>query len=123
MLSTIENANDHVPFKIGGKRRSRVIRQPQAIASCIQVKRAVNHSDEAFISTCHVVQKSRKWWKNLFFNLIDIAAINGYILFREHQAQFPDDKELQRHSGYSLDNFREEIIEQICDCPEREELP
>lgn len=123
VLSTIENANDHVPFKIGGKRRSRVIRQPQAIASCIQVKRAVNHSDEAFISTCHVLQKSRKWWKNLFFNLIDIAAINGYILFREHQAQFPDDKELQRHSGYSLDNFREEIIEEICDCPEREELP
>ena len=123
VLSTIENTNDHVPFKIGGKRRSRVIRQPQAIASYIQVKRAVDHSHETFVSTCHVLQKSRKWWKNLFFNLIDIAVINGYILFREHQARFPDDKELQRRGRYSLDHFREEIIQQICYCPEGGELP
>lgn len=123
VLSTIENANDHVPFKTGGKRSSKVIRQPQAIASYIQVKRAVDHADESLVSTCHVLQKSRKWWKNLFFHLIDIAAINGYILFREHQAQFPDDKELQRPRKYSLVQFREEIVQQICDFPEYGELP
>ena len=40
----------------------------------------------------------------------DMAVINGFILFKEHQAQFPDNEALKRPSQYSLGDFWEEIV-------------
>ena len=31
-----------------------------------------------------------RWWKTLFFHLIDIAVVNSYILFLEYKAKNPD---------------------------------
>ena len=39
----------------------------------------------------------------MFFHLIDIAFVNGFILFQENQANFPDDEDLQRPQGYSVE--------------------
>ena len=64
-----------------------------------------------------------RWWKTVFFHLIDIAVVNSFLLFKEHQAQFPDNEALQRTKGYSLGNFREEIVRQLCDLPERDVPP
>ena len=36
------------------------------------------------------------------------------ILFKEHQAQFPDNNALKRSSNYSLGDFQEEIVRQLC---------
>jgi hypothetical protein len=60
------------------------------------------------------VIKCLRWWKPLFFHLIDIAIVNGFILFQEHRANFPDSEDLQRPPGYTVRNFREEVIRQIC---------
>ena len=38
--------------------------------------------------------------------LIDIAIVNGFILFRQHQASFPDDESLKRPSDYSVGMLR-----------------
>ena len=53
-----------------------------------------------------------------FFHLIDIAVVNSFTLFREHQAQFPDEPGLRRTAENSLTHFREEIVQQLCDFPE-----
>ena len=69
------------------------------------------------------MRKCLLWWKTLFFHLIDIAIVNGFILFQEHQANFPDDENLRRPPGYSVRNFREEVIRQICGFPEYADPP
>lgn len=112
MLSTIENANDHVQVerksRTDGQWRAIAVTQPQAIASYNQYMNAVDRSDQ-ILATNNVLRKCMRWWKTLFFHLIDIAVVNSFILFREHQTQFPDVVELQRTGDYSLAHFREEI--------------
>ena len=56
-------------------------------------------------------------------HLVDIAVVNGYILFREHQAKFPAVEELRRLAAYSLTDFREEIVRQLCNFPEYDDPP
>lgn len=76
---------------------------------------AVDRSDE-ILGTQNVLRKCVRWWKTLFFHLIDIAVVNSFILFREHQAQFPDEPGLKCTADYSLTQFREEIVRQYGSC-------
>ena len=126
MLTTIENANDSLQVKrktrTAGVWSTKVIRQPQAIATYNKYMNAVDRSDQK-LATNNVLRKCIKWWKTLFFHLIDIAVVNGFILFQEHQAQFPDVEELHRPSEFSLVHFREEIVRQICGFPEYSDPP
>ena len=43
----------------------------------------------------------------MFFNVFDI--VNGFLLFREDQANYPDDEALQRPKGYTVADFRDEM--------------
>lgn len=126
MLSTIENANDRVQVerksRTDGQWRTIAVTQPQAIASYNKYMNAVDRSDQ-ILATNNVLRKCMRWWKTLFLHLIDIAVVNSFILFREHQAQFPDVVELQRTADYSLAHFREEIVRQICGFEEYEDPP
>ena len=126
MLTTMENANNSLQVrrktKTAGVWSTKVVRQPQAIATYNKYMNAVDRSDQ-ILATNNVLRKCRRWWKTLFFHLIDIAVVNSYILFREHQVQFPDVVELQRTADYSLAHFREEIVRQICGFPEYSEPP
>jgi hypothetical protein len=58
----------------------------------------VDHSDQ-LIGTNNVMRKCLRWWKTLFFHLIDIAIVNGFIPFQEHQSNFPDSEDLRRPPG------------------------
>ena len=71
----------------------------------------------------HVQRKCMRWWKTLFFHLVDMAVVNSYILFREQQKKFPDNEALRRPAKYSLASFREELIRNICDLPDRDVPP
>lgn len=82
----------------------------------------VDRSDQ-MLATNNVSRKSMKWWKTLFFHLIDIAVVNGFILFKEHQAKNPDDQALHRTAQYSQADFREEIVRQLCGLPEYDVPP
>ena len=56
-----------------------------------------------------------------------MAVVNSFILFREHQANFPDDLALHRTRDYSLAHFREEIdlcgFRDLCGFPEYDQPP
>ena len=126
MLRTIENANDSVQVKrkkkTAGVWSAQVVRQLKAIATYNKYMNAVDRSDQ-ILATNNVLHKCMRQWKTLFFHLIDIAVVNSFILFREHQAQFPDNEALHRTADYSLAHFREEIVREICDLPEYCEQP
>ena len=64
-----------------------------------------------------------RWWETWFFHLIDIAVVNSFLLFKEHQANFPDNGNLHRPSHFSLGKFREEIVRQLCDLTESDVPP
>ena len=126
MLTTIGNANDRLEVnrksKTAGKWRVKAVSQPKTFATYNQYMNGVDRSDQ-MLGTNNVLRKCMKWWKTLFFHLIDIAVVNSYILFREHQAKFPDVEELRRTKEYSLAHFREEIVRQICEFPEYDVPP
>ena len=121
VLTTIDNANDRKQVnrktKTAGAWDTKVVPQPKAIHNYNQYMNAVDRSDQ-ILATHNVLRKCMRWWKTLFFHLIDIAVVNSFILFKEHQAKFPDNEDLQRVSDYSLGNFREEIVRQLCNIPE-----
>ena len=52
-----------------------------------------------------------RWWKTLFFRLIDIAVVNSFILFQAHGAEHT---EIERPAGYSQCDFCDEIVWEIC---------
>ena len=47
------------------------------------------------LATQNVDRKSVRWWKALFFHIIDTAVVNSF-LFREHRFQFLHSKALKR---------------------------
>ena len=126
VVTTLDNANDKVTTVRKSKANDEwtdiVVNQPKAIDNYNKYMNGVDRSDQ-LIGTNNVNRKCLKWWKTLFFHLIDIAIVNGFILFRQHQAAFPDDEALKRPSNYSIGNFREEVIRKICDFPEYAEPP
>ncbi len=82
----------------------------------------VDRSDQML--ACHkVIRKCRRWWKVLFFHLIDIAVVNGFILFQQHRSCEPDNPALQCRSTYTKVDFREEIVRQLCGLAEYDRPP
>ena len=127
VITTIDNANvkGQVSRKVktpGGAWTSVQVPRPVAIAHYNDYMNAVDRSDQ-MLGTQNVLRKCVRWWKTLFFHLIDIAVVNSFILFKEHQAQFPDESALKRPAGYSLTSYRDEIVRQLCGFPEYDHPP
>ena len=124
MITTVGDANDHVQVsrkeRNAGSWTERLVQQPQIFQTYNKKMNAVDRSDQ-ILSSFNIQRKSMQWWKTLFYHLIDIAVVNSYILFLDHQARFPD--ELERPAGYSQCDFRDELVRQICDFDEYGDPP
>lgn len=123
MLTTIDNANVKMQAtrkvkSAHGGWSSTVVPQPAVIGNYNQYMNAVDRSDQ-ILGTNNVHRKSCRWWKTVFYHLIDIAIVNGFILFQEHRRKFPDEPALRRPAAYSLVHFREEVVRGLCDFPEK----
>ena len=128
VLTTIDNANvkNRVTRKVktaeGGWTAIQVP-QPGAIGNYNKFMNAVDRSDQ-ILGTQNVLRKCVRWWKTLFFHLIDMAVVNSFILFKEYQAKFSHEQPaLERTVDYSVINYREEIVRQLCDFPEFDHPP
>ena len=117
MITTSANANETTQVnrkrKAGGTWNATEVRQAEVFHRYNQYKNAVDRSDQ-ILATHNVQQKCMRWWKTLFFHLIDVA-----VLFKEQQRKFPDNEALRRPAKYSLASYREELIRNICDLPDR----
>ena len=126
LLTTIDNANDRLQVnrksKTAGVWSTKVVYQPKVISNYNKYMNAVDRSDQ-ILATNNVLRKCMRWWKTLFFHLIDISVVNSFILFKEHQANNPDDEALHRPNDYALSNFREEIVRQLCGFREYDDPP
>ena len=126
VLTTIDNANEHGQVnrktKTAGVWSTKVVSQPKAVSNYNKYINAVDRSDQ-ILATNNVLRKCMRWWKTLFFHLIDIAVVNSFLLFKEHQAEHPEDEALHRPAHYSLGDFREEIVRQLCELPEYDVPP
>ena len=112
IVTTFDNANDKVSAirksKTGNVWKDITVHQPKAIGRYNKYLNGVDHSDQ-LIGTNNIMRKCLRWWKTLFFHVFDIAVVKGFLLFWEHQANYPDDKALQRPKDYSMADFRDEM--------------
>ena len=46
----------------------------------------------------------------LFFYIIDIAVVNSFIIFKQHQVEHPEIEDLQRPRNYALVDYKEELV-------------
>ena len=116
MLTTIYKADEFVvnerKQKIAIRWQNVQVRQPKAIEQYNAYMNGVDRSDQ-IIGTRTALRKNMRWWKTLFFHMIDIAVVNGFILFQLHCANNPDQEELKRPRRYSTRVFREELVRQL----------
>lgn len=120
IISTIDVANDYIDasrqVRINGSWERVDVKKPLVINRYNTCMNGVDKSDQ-------LLAKCIRWWKTLFFHVIDIAVVNYFILFNEYRKQNPDKKHLQRSSRYSLLEFREVIIRNIMDLEEYGDPP
>lgn len=64
------------------------------------------------MTNTNVLKKTMKWWKTLFFHIVDIGVVNSYILFQLHCSEHPDDALLNRPRNMHW-LFREELVRQL----------
>ena len=85
LITTVVNANDHVQVSRRTRNAKRwtdiLAHQPQIFETCNLKMNAVNRSDK-ILSTFNIQRKCLRWWKTMFFHLIDIAVVNIYFVFR-----------------------------------------
>jgi len=72
----------------------------------------VDKSDQ-YLSKYNSLRKCVRWWKTLFFHLVDIAIVNGFILFQSHRRLNKDNPALERPKTYALLDFREAVCRQL----------
>jgi hypothetical protein len=127
ILSSIERADNFVTVsrhvKVNGQwQKDNNIKQPKSIDSYNSFMNGVDRSDQ-LIGTNKSLQKCMRWWKVLFFHIIDIAVVNSYILFQYHRSEHPEDEALKRNKKFSLTEFREEIVRQLAGLDEYDQPP
>jgi hypothetical protein len=82
---------------------------------------AVDRSDQSL--ACHNIhRKCYRWWKVLFYHLVDMAIVNSFVFF-QYRVEHEDIVELQRKNTYSMVDYREAIVRQICKLPDYDVPP
>ena len=88
LLSTVDRANQFVEVqkkvKLNQKFEKITVKKPFVIERYNVHMNAVNKLDQ-MLSKYNLLRKCVRWWKTLFFHIIDISIVNVYILFREYQ--------------------------------------
>ena len=99
-MITVGNANEQGQvtrrIRTDGEWGERLVKQPKIFKTYNMKMNAVDRSDQ-ILSALSTQLKCVRWWKTLFFPLIDIAVVNSFILFQAHRAEHT---EIERPAGY-----------------------
>ena len=117
MVSSIdlENGSNEVKRKVkepDSKWSSCVVKQPSCIYRYNKYMNGVDRSDQ-YLAKYNLLWKCLRWWKTLFFHMIDISLVNAFILFQSYRKANPKIVPLQRAKSFSVLEFREAVIRQI----------
>lgn len=108
--------------KENGQFKQYTVKQPYVIKDYNKYMSGVDRSDQ-MIGRYNMLRKTNKWWKTLFFHLIDIARVNSFILFQNFREQNQDIPELKRKKRYSQLEFTEELIRGLAQLSLHDEIP
>ncbi|XP_055877291.1 piggyBac transposable element-derived protein 4-like [Biomphalaria glabrata] len=118
LMSTIHDANDSVTAKrrtkTNGQFENLTVNQPTIVHDYNKYMGGVDKSDQ-LINKYNVLRKTNKYWKTIFFHMLDIARVNSYILFQDWRDKNKDVPELKRPTRYGQLNFTEELIRELGD--------
>ena len=98
--------------RIDGHWVQQQIRRPAAVASYNEYMGGVDQFDQ-LASTYRLLRRAKKSWKCLFYDLIECAVINSFILMTEYCSVHPGVFNLP--SGYAQDDFRVNLAHQLND--------
>lgn len=126
MLTSIHVANEFRQVdrnvKVDNRWQNVKVQQPKAIDEYNKYMNGVDRSDQ-IIGKSTALRKCMRWWKTLFFHMIDIAVVDSFILFQLHRASNPDVAELKRPKKFSTTEFREELVRQLAGLEEYGQPP
>ena len=86
------------------------IRRPKTIGDYNRFMGGVDAFDQ-LASTYRLLRCSKKSWKCMFYDLVEVATINSYILMQEYRKEFPD--AMPRPTSYSQSEYRANLARQL----------
>lgn len=73
------------------------------------------------IAAYRVVRRTNKYWKRIFFDLLEVATVNSYILFNLWQERHLG--QINRPRMFSHEDYRANLIGQLADFPADAPVP
>ena len=70
---------------------------------------------DQYAASYRLLRKTKKFWKTLFYDLIEIAVINSFIAFQFFRKQHPELVSLRPPNSYSDRQFRLNLVQQLAD--------
>ena len=114
MITTVGNANEQGQVtrrvRTDGRWGEILVKQPQIFKTYNMKMNAVDRSDQ-ILSALSTQWKCVRWWKTLFFPLIDIAVVNSFICFRHIGLSIQRSKD---RLGICICDSCDEIVQEIC---------
>ena len=98
------------------------VRKPYLIERYNNLMNGADKSDQ-ILAKYNLLRKCVRWWKTIFFHLIDITTVNSFILSKSFSEQNPDNEQLQCKKEDSFLEFRKELIRNLIDLDECADLP
>ena len=96
--------------KVDGQYQAIAVKQPKCVADYNGSMGGVDVFDQ-LIATHRVLRKSKKYWKSIFLDLLDVCAVNAYILFEQWRAK--NRGLINRRQNYRHADFRGNLIRQL----------
>ena len=72
----------HLTYTLYLRRTKQLKEKPTVVADYNQYMLGVDKMDQ-LISYYSFLHKSIKWWRKVFFWILEVAAVNSYILYKE----------------------------------------
>lgn len=124
MYSNIHQGHEHDTVtrnvKIDGAHQQMEVQRPMCIRDYNSSMGGVDTFDQ-LIETHRVLRKTKKYWKSLFLDMVDVCAVNAYRLFHLWQSQHPG--VISRRCNLQHSDFRCNLIRQLSSIDEHAPPP